>query len=239
MPTLIFDIETIGEDFDTPDSATQDTLTRWIKKESGDYDKGYERALADVKDGLGFSPLTGRIVAIGVLDDERNKGAVYFDAPNARVPISDLEEKGIKYKVLGEKEMLEHFWRGVAEYDAFVSFNGRGFDVPFLMVRSAVHGIRPTKDLMSNRYLGSQDYESKHIDLLDQLTFYGAVRRKGNLHLWCRAFGIESPKAAGVTGDDVKRLFAEGKYEDIARYNAGDLRATRDLYHRWRDHMAF
>lgn len=237
MSTLIFDIETIGEDFDALDAATQDALTRWIKKESGDGGVGYERVLTDVKDGLGFSPLTGRIVAIGVLDDERNKGAAYFDAPNARVV--DHEENGIKYKTLGEKEMIEHFWRGVTEYDAFVSFNGRGFDVPFLMVRSAVYGIRPTKDLMSNRYLESQDYASKHIDLLDQLSFYGAVRRKGNLHLWCHAFGIESPKAAGVTGDDVKRLFEEGKYEDIARYNVGDLRATRDLYHKWKDYMAF
>lgn len=233
MSTLIFDIETVGEDFDTLDNAAQESLTRWIKREAGDY----ESALEDVKNGLGFSPLTGRIVAIGVLDDEREKGAVYFDAPNAR--IADREENGIKYKSLGEKEMLEHFWRGVSEYEAFVSFNGRGFDVPFLMVRSAVHGIRPSKDLMSNRYLESQDYDAKHIDLLDQLSFYGAMRRKGNLHLWCRAFGIESPKASGVTGDDVKALFDAGKYEDIARYNAGDLRATRELYHAWKKYMAF
>lgn len=233
MSTLIFDIETVGEDFDTLDHATQESLTRWIKREAGDY----ESALEDVKNGLGFSPLTGRIVAIGVLDDEREKGAVYFDAPNAR--IADKEENGIKYKSLGEKEMLEHFWRGVSEYEAFVSFNGRGFDVPFLMVRSALHGIRPSKDLMSNRYLESQDYDAKHIDLLDQLSFYGAMRRKGNLHLWCRAFGIESPKASGVTGDDVKALFDAGKYEDIARYNAGDLRATRELYHAWKKYIAF
>lgn len=231
--TLIFDIETIGEDFETFDPPTRESLTRWIRREAEDY----ERALEDVKNGLGFSPLTGRIVAVGVLDDEREKGAVYFDAPNAHV--LDHEKDGIKYKVLSEKEMLEHFWRGVAEYDAFVSFNGRGFDVPFLMVRSAVHGIRPSKDLMSNRYLGNQDYDAKHIDLLDQLSFYGAMRRKGNLHLWCRAFGIESPKASGLTGDDVKALFDTGKYEDIARYNAGDLRATRELYHRWKSYMAF
>ena len=78
-----------------------------------------------------------------------------------------------------------------------------------MAVRSAVHKIKATKDLMSNRYLNSQKFGATHIDLFDQLTFYGAVRRKGGLHLWCRAFGITSPKAQGVTGDDVANLFKE------------------------------
>jgi DNA polymerase elongation subunit (family B) len=239
MSTLIFDIETVGEDFDVLDQSTQEVLTRWIKKESGisGQKDEYARALQDLKDGLGFSPLTGRIVAIGVLDDERDKGAVYFDAQDMRV--LEREASGVKFKAMAEREMLENFWRGVAGYDVFVSFNGRGFDVPFLMVRSAIHGIRPSKDLMSNRYLNSQDIGAKHIDLLDQLSFYGVMRRKGGLHLWCRAFGIESPKTSGVTGDDVKRLFVERRFEDIARYNAGDLRATRELYHRWREYLSF
>ena len=68
---------------------------------------------------------------------------------------------------------------------------------------------------------------------MDQLTFYGAARFRKSLHLFCRAFGIESPKASGTTGDDVATLYKEGKYLDIARYNAGDLRATAALYKRW------
>ncbi len=32
MSRLIFDIETIGEDFDKLDKTTQDVLTKWIKK---------------------------------------------------------------------------------------------------------------------------------------------------------------------------------------------------------------
>ena len=34
MSALIFDIETIGEDFNSLDVTTQEVLTRWIKKES-------------------------------------------------------------------------------------------------------------------------------------------------------------------------------------------------------------
>jgi len=69
--------------------------------------------------------------------------------------------------------------------------------------------------------------------LQDLLTFYGSVRKKGSLHLWSRALGIKSPKADGVTGDDVGRLFKEKKYLEIAKYNVGDIRATRELYKVW------
>lgn len=234
MATLIFDIETIGEDFDALDETTQESLTHWLKKESGS-DAEYQTALDEFKTRLGFSPLTGQIAAIGVLDYDREKTVVYYQAPGQQ--FGEREEGDVVYKQMTEEEMLIHFWDGVKHYQEFVSFNGRAFDVPFLMVRSAVHRIKPTKNLLTNRYLNSQRAGARHIDLLDQLSFYGAVRRRGNLHLWCRAFGIESPKGQGVTGDDVGRLFAEKKFLDIARYNAGDLRATHDLYEYWRDYI--
>ncbi|MEK7555500.1 MAG: ribonuclease H-like domain-containing protein [Patescibacteria group bacterium] len=230
---LVFDIETVGEDFDSLDETTQGVLTRWIEKESSS-EIEYEEALKELKSGLGFSPLTGEIVAIGVLDCGNNQGAVYFQAPGENPPAGGKEfsEDGIKFKQMPEKEMLEKFWQGVKEYDEFIGFNSRGFDVPFLMVRSAIHGIKPTRNLMEGRYL-YQQRDCKHIDLQDQLTFYGAVRKKGNLHLWSRAFGIKSPKSEGVTGDDVGRLFKEKKFLEIARYNAGDLKATKELYEKW------
>lgn len=235
MSTLIFDIETVGEDFASLDETTQDSLTRWIKRESGN-EEGYQTALKDLEEGLGFSPLTGQIVAIGVLDAEREKSAVYYQPADGD---TDFEEDGCKYEALSEKAMIEKFWDITTKYDTFVTFNGRQFDVPFLWTRSAVHGVKPTKNLMSNRYLNYQPWNAKHIDLLDQLSFYGTVRRKGSLHLWTRAFGIESPKAQGVTGDDVRGLFKEGKYREIARYNARDLWATLELYRRYRDFFTF
>ena len=83
MGKLVFDIETIGENFDALDETTQDVLTRWTKKESAN-DKKYKVALDDLKKELGFSPLTGEIAAIGVLDVEKNQGAVYFQAPGEK-----------------------------------------------------------------------------------------------------------------------------------------------------------
>ena len=234
MPKLIFDIETIGENFDELDSATQEVLTKWIKKDS-ESEEEYIKALEELKSGLGFSPLTGQIVAIGVLDYDKNQGVVYFQAPGEN--FKEFQEENITFKPCTEKEMLENFWKGSEKYNEFITFNGRGFDAPFLAVRSAVHKIKASKDLMSNRYLSSQKFGATHIDLFDQLTFYGATRRKGGLHLWCRAFGITSPKAQGVTGDDVAQLFKEKKYKEIARYNVGDLNATKELYDYWKNYI--
>ena len=235
MNKLVFDIETIGEDFSTLDGTTQDVLTRWIKKES-ETEAQYEKQLSDLKNRLGFSPLTGEIVAIGVYDIEKEKGAVYFQSPGET---HDFEQNNIKFKSLDEKEMLEKFWEVAEKYSEFISFNGRAFDIPFMMIRSAVHGIKPTKNLVEKRYVTSHKSDERHIDLLDQLTFYGVVRKKGNLHLWSRAFGIKSPKSEGVTGDDVGNLFKEKKYLEIAKYNTGDLLATKELYNKWEKFIKF
>lgn len=236
MSALIFDIETIGEDYKKLDEITRDSLTSWIRRESQS-EKEFEKLLEDLKNRLGFSPLTGEIVAIGVLDSEKDSGAVYYQSPEK--DFSESEEDGIKMKSMTEKEMLEKFWNLCEKYQEFVSFNGMKFDVPFLMIRSAIHKVRPSKNLLSKRYLGSQWNDAKHIDLLDQMTFYGMMQKRGNLHLWCRAFGIKSPKTEGVTGDDVGTLFREKKYLEIAKYNIGDIKATKELYKYWKDYLKF
>jgi 3'-5' exonuclease len=237
MATLVFDIETVGENFDLLDETSQDVLTRWIKRESESAEE-YAANLTDLKNGMGFSPLTGEIVALGIRDMERGKSAVYYQATTLGQE-KDFEEDETKFEVMTEALMLKRFWEIALKYDTFVTFNGRSFDVPFLMVRSAVHGIRPSKNLLANRYLNHHPSNARHIDLLDQLTFYGAMRKKGSLHLWCRAFGIESPKVQGVDGDDVKALFESGKSDTIARYNARDLLATGELYKRYTDLLQF
>ena len=64
------------------------------------------------------------------------------------------------------------------------------------------------------------------------------MRFKGSLHLWCQAFGIESPKDKGVTGHDVTRLFKEGRCRDIALYCVRDIVSTAKLYAYWEKYMS-
>jgi DNA polymerase elongation subunit (family B) len=231
---LIIDIETVGENFDSLDEVTKNQLTHWIRKES-ETEEDYNKALEDLKNRLGFSPLTAEIVVIGLLDYDRNEGIVYFQAPNEK--IEDFQENGMRFHQCSEKEMLEEFWRVANFYNYFITFNGRTFDIPFIMIRSAIWKIKPTKNLMHSRYVSQQLPEAIHIDLADQLTFYGAVKGKKGLHFWTRAFGIESPKSFGVTGDDIGRLFGEKKYLEIARYNVLDLKATRELFKYWNEYL--
>lgn len=235
MSTLIFDIETVGESWDDLDHTSQDVLTRWIDK-TAKTEEERDAEIDDLKNGLGFSPLTGFVVAIGLYDLEREKGVVFYD--NEGVSKEEEIHEGYILKPRSEKEMLRDFWEGARSYTTFVTFNGRAFDAPFLALRSAICGIAPTRDLLEGRYL-YQQRSVRHIDLADQLSFYGAMYRKSSLHMFCRAFGIPSPKVEGVTGDDVALLFKEKKYLDIARYNVRDVIATTELYEKWKTYLSF
>jgi hypothetical protein len=192
---------------------------------------GSEDEINEVKESLSFYPLTGEIVSIGMLNPDTGKGAVFFQ--NNSDPLVAFEEEGIRYEAGNELEILSKFWQTVKNYSQFITFNGRGFDCPFIMVRSAVHKVKPARDLLPNRY------GDTHIDLLDQLTFYGASRRKFSLDMWCRTFGIKSPKEGGITGYDVKELYKNGRGLDIAKYCAGDLRATAELFSVWGKYIRF
>lgn len=217
MPSrLILDIETRGFEFGGLDEEAQDYLLKYAKTPEEE---------EEVRQSLSFYPLTGEVVAIGMLNPDTLKGHMLFQAPGID-PLLPMEEDGVLYETATEAEMLDKFWTTVSKYDTVVTFNGRGFDVPFLLVRSAMHRITPTRDLMPNRYADS------HIDLMDRLNFFGSVRRRFSLDMWCRAFGITSPKGE-VTGYQVPELFAAGRYMDIARYCARDLVATRELFFYW------
>jgi hypothetical protein len=233
MATLVFDIETVGENWSEFDETTKHILTRWADRSAK---SAAEREVlqSDIENGLGFSPLTGFVVAIGLYDLERNQGVVYYTGLGSG---ESFKESGFIYKERTEREMLAEFWEGAEQYDTFVTFNGRAFDAPFLFHRSAVHGIRPTKNLLEGRY-PYQQRSCRHVDLQDELTFFGAMQRRPSLHLFCRAFGIESPKVE-VGGDDVSELFRAKKFRDIATYNARDVVATTELYKRWLQYYSF
>jgi 3'-5' exonuclease len=220
MQTVIFDIETVPQDFDLYDDAQRYYLMKFADNKADE---------KKVKEQMALWAPTNQIVAIGMLSVESEKGAVYFSTGEKK--IEKWEEGYMKYWAGDEREILEKFWTAIAHANKFVTFNGRGFDCPVLMLRSAMLKVRPSKNLMPYRYSVDQ-----HIDLLEQLTFYSAAR-KFNLDFYCKAFGIESPKSGGVTGHDVAPLFKAGEYEKIARYCAGDLSATRELYLRWRDYI--
>ena len=220
MSRVIFDIETLGFPPDTFDQVQQDYLLKFADTE--------EKREAELQK-LSLHALTAQIIAIGMVNPGTSAGKVFYQAD--RKEQSSSEDGKIEYRSGEEKDLLKWFWETIPRYQQFVTFNGRSFDCPFIMLRSGILGVKPTRNLMPYRY-----DPTKHCDLLEQLTFYGAVR-KFNLDFYCKAFGIKSPKSEGITGLDLGPLYREGKYRLIADYCLGDVLATSELFKRWDEFM--
>ncbi|HOM68550.1 MAG TPA: ribonuclease H-like domain-containing protein [Candidatus Paceibacterota bacterium] len=231
MNQLVFDIETAGEEFSSLDIVSQNLLEKKFKRTAQN-----EEELEEEKEKLSFFAPTNQIVAIGMLNPQTKNGLVYFQN---KEKIS-LKEEGVEYlSFSSEKELLLGFWEIITPYQQFITFNGYNFDVPVLMLRSAMNEIRPSKNLMTNRYLERQPYNLQHIDLADQLSFYGAKKDYLSLHFWTRAFNIDSPKEGELTGEKVTQYFREGKTLEIAKYCFKDVIATAALFEKWEKYLKF
>lgn len=217
MSRLVLDIETAGKDWDALDTQTQEYLIKRAETEE------------EARQQLSLNPLVAEIVAIGILDADTDKGAMYYQAPGIE-PLLPFEEQGVRFECGTEREILVKFWDAVKGVKSIITFNGRGFDCPFLFVRSGVHKIKPTRELIPNRF------HDTHIDLMDRLSFYGNMRARYSLDMWCRTFGIKSPKG-GMKGAEVAEYYRAGRYLEIARYCVRDIFATRELYHHWQTYL--
>jgi DNA polymerase elongation subunit (family B) len=219
MKKLVIDIETVGTPWEDHDPYVREYLI-----------KGMNDAEAEEEKRRGaLSPFTGRIVAIGVVNAESGKSCVFYEVPG-QSEIAVRKESNRTLISGSEKQILEKFWEYLDKGDRFISFNGRQFDGPFLMIRSAIHGVVPKRDLIGNRWRFHPN-----CDLREVLNFNGAVNTRQmrfNLDLACKAFGIASSKQEGKDGRAVEMMYRAGRYEDIARYCLDDVRATCDLYRR-------
>jgi len=121
--------------------------------------------------------------------------------------------------------MIDYFWSKIVKAKQIISFNGKNFDIPFLKIRSAINQIKVPK---MNNIL--------HTDLLDELTFYGKIR-KFNLDFYCHAFGIETPKTDFANGLEVSNLYQAQRYKEIAEYCSRDLIATAKLFEIFQNYL--
>ena len=226
MRRIVFDIETCAYPFESLTESQREYLLRYADKEPDP-----EKRQMMIDDAVRYTslyPYTSKCIVIGIYDVEKEKSYVYYESQKKEAWTS--EDGKVQYKGFSEKEMLESFWRIAKRVDQFITFNGRNFDVPFLMMRSAMLGVKVSKNLMGYRY------GDEHIDLLEQFTFYG-LTRKFNLDFYCLSFGIESPKSKDISGMEVKNLYEAGRIKDIAVYCSKDIYATYKLYKIWEDYL--
>ncbi len=224
---LVFDIETVGYELESLSETQQEFLLRYIN--DSERDKSKEEQIDEAKRYLSLYPFTAKIVALGMLNSDTKKTMVLYEGEEEEKWSS--EDNLSIYKSMSEVKMLECFWKYVKKCKRVVTFNGRGFDIPFIMMRSAINKIKPSINIIKNRF-----DTSFHIDILEQFTFYGIVK-KFNLDFYCHSFGIESPKSKGITGMEVKELYKAGRIKDIAVYCGKDVKATFQLYNIWQNYL--
>jgi len=217
MKKLVIDIETVGTPWEEHDPYVREYLI-----------KGMNDAEAEEEKRRGaLSPFTGRIVAIGVVNAETGRSCAMYEVPGQTELITTREAN--RTLISGtEKQILEKFWDFLGRGDRFISFNGRQFDGPFLMIRSAIHGIVPKRDLVGNRYRFHPN-----CDIREVLNFNGTLnfrQMRFNLDLACKTFGIISSKTEGMDGRAVQTMYSAGRHEEIAVYCLEDVRATCELY---------
>jgi predicted PolB exonuclease-like 3'-5' exonuclease len=123
-----------------------------------------------------LSALTGRVAIIGLMD---NLGTFVADVAN---------EPG------HEADILRNFWRDYGQHHV-LGWNIKGFDIPFLVQRSWIHGIRVPDNVFNGRYI-SADWAT---DLLERWTcFQSRLQTGSSLDAVSRACGLGGKASTGA-----------------------------------------
>lgn len=205
---LYLDIETIG----TSDPAVIERVTASIKPPAN-YKKPEAIEKWWAEDGgaakqeavarTAFDGTYGRIVCIGYA----------FDNGTVKTVCG-----------VNESSLIQEFYSEVSTHSEGRSMNVVGhnvvaFDLKFLWQRSVVNGIRPPACL---------NFKVKPWDSADTMTMWNTEKRI-SLDNLCAALKIPTPKGE-MGGSKVGQAFADGKYQEIADYCAGDVEAVRQCY---------
>lgn len=136
-----------------------------------------------------------------------------------------------------ERSLIESFLSFVDEKNPkLVSFNGRAFDMPLILLRAMIYNIscysffeerndKINKSKWDN--YRSRYSESFHLDLYDTIGHYGAMRPI-KLDLLCQMAGI--PGKYDVDGSQVMELFYENREDKIREYCESDVINTYLLF---------
>ncbi len=219
---LVFDIETVPA---TELEVAPETIRKAVRRHA-------ERFDGDEGMVMGLSPMLGKVVSLAygegdletvesvrvlVVPPPDHDAARQAEYPEWMVPVS-------------EPQLLEAFWSLAGHAEVVVTYNGRTFDVPFLIARSLVHGISARVDLLGNPYA-----LRPHLDLYRVLT-QGRPLGPMTLDMVCWALGITSPKDE-MDGSQVAPAYARGDIEMIATYNRKDVVATSAVFRRVREQV--
>lgn len=124
-----------------------------------------------------------------------------------------------------EPEILQAFWPLALGVDRFVGHNALDFDLPFILKRSIIHRIKPS------RFISFARYRSEPIfDTMREWDNW-ASGPATSLDRLAKILGLETSKQ-GIDGSQVYDFFKAGRLEEIYDYCLRDVELTRKIYKR-------
>lgn len=120
-----------------------------------------------------------------------------------------------------EIELIQQVWREIVDRTV-LGFNVLGFDLPVLIRRSQLLGLR-------HPMLNLDRYKTPHIDLLERLSFNGKLKYR-SLGFYARRFGI--PTEDTTKGADIARMVADGDWQGVNTHVRCDVATTTALAQR-------
>jgi hypothetical protein len=201
MSALIVDIECVG--IDTASDYLEPIEAPSNYKDAAKIDAYIKEATQKAIDRCALDPDLCRIVALG-------SGEI--DGPDSVIICRDEETEAAALEALGKRILNA---AGVTR--TVVSFNGFGYDLPVLMRRAQYLGV-------NFPVLNVDKYRSPHIDLMQVLSFRGAIKPH-SLRFYASRFGmaINDPH----TGAEIAELVKAGDWKAVAEHCLADLAQTR------------
>lgn len=213
---MAFDIETIGnpdviDKFPEPEA---DPRLKDPVKIAADLEKKRKKQISR----MALNGNTCRVVGCGF---------AYY------APVDDgleIDSHGISLQgVEGERAFIGRLWDTLLRHGApFVTFNGKGFDVPILLRRSAILGLIPPHTIETAKY--KEPPTSNHWDMQGVYGHYGSMETGGLDFLASMVLGEGKYDDGSERSENVGELFAAEKYAEIEKRAAKDAELTLRLW---------
>lgn len=179
-------------------------------------------ARAKVAEKLALDPLTGRVVCVGWAWRAGEDTDIETTVDMIQQPVGDDTERAL---------LVETFTKLAAEDARFVTFNGTGFDLPFIYRRAMILGVYPIRfgaaclSKLTARY--SNDL---HFDMMTRWTGGGghdyiSLDKLALAVLGKKKTDVDNTKIAAMLEDEPLRA-------ELAAYCANDTILTYEIFER-------
>lgn len=134
--------------------------------------------------------------------------------------------------------ITQKFWHGWHHYGlpTLVTFNGRGYDLPVLELAAFRYGMNVPAwfnvDARSFEQSRNRYNSEAHLDLMDLVSNFGAMRVVGGLNLLANLIG--KPGKTGIDGSKIQDMYDAGEVEAINDYCRCDVLDTYFVFLRTR-----